>query len=228
MSPINLSIDCVVLGFDEDQKLKVLLIKKFINDRNDDQFALPGDLVGLNEDLLAGAQRILNSLTSIDNLFLEQFSVFGDPERTRQKKDQSWLKMYRKKPKERVVTVGYIALVKMEDYEPQASSFAFDAEWVELNKVSTELAFDHNLILNEGIKYLRNQLDHELVTNLLPSKFTLSQLQNLYEILLDQKLDKRNFRKNVSKDILIIKTDEKQKGVAHKPAHLYTYKNREN
>jgi 8-oxo-dGTP diphosphatase len=228
MSPLNLSIDCVVLGYDEDQKLKVLLIKKFINDRNDDQFALPGDLVGLNEDLLAGAQRILNSLTSIDNLFLEQFSVFGDPERTRQKKDQSWLKMYRKKPKERVVTVGYIALVKMEDYEPHASSFAIDAEWVELNKVSTELAFDHNLILNEGIKYLRNQLDHELVTNLLPSKFTLSQLQNLYEILLDQKLDKRNFRKNVSKDILIIKTDEKQKGVAHKPAHLYTYKNREN
>ena len=228
MSPLNLSIDCVVLGFDEDQKLKVLLIKKFINDRNDDQFALPGDLVGLNEDLLVGAQRILNSLTSIDNLFLEQFSVFGDPERTRQKKDQSWLKMYRKKPKERVVTVGYIALVKMEDYEPHASSFAIDTEWVELNKVSTELAFDHNLILNEGIKYLRNQLDHELVTNLLPSKFTLSQLQNLYEILLDQKLDKRNFRKNVSKDILIIKTDEKQKGVAHKPAHLYTYKNREN
>jgi 8-oxo-dGTP diphosphatase len=228
MSPLNLSIDCVVLGFDEDQKLKVLLIKKYINDRNDGQFALPGDLVGLNEDLLAGAQRILNSLTSIDNLFLEQFSVFGDPERTRQKKDQSWLKMYRKKPKERVVTVGYIALVKMEDYEPHASSFAIDAEWVELNKVSTELAFDHNLILNEGIKYLRNQLDHELVTNLLPSKFTLSQLQNLYEILLDQKLDKRNFRKNISKDILIIKTDEKQKGVAHKPAHLYTYKNREN
>lgn len=228
MSPLNLSIDCVVLGFDEDQKLKVLLIKKFINDRNDDQFALPGDLVGLNEDLLAGAQRILNSLTSIDNLFLEQFSVFGDPERTRQKKDQSWLKMYRKKPKERVVTVGYIALVKMEDYEPHASSFAIDTEWVELNKVSDELAFDHNLILHDGIKYLRNQLDHELVTNLLPSKFTLSQLQNLYEILLDQKLDKRNFRKNVSKDILIIKTDEKQKGVAHKPAHLYTYKNREN
>lgn len=86
MSPLNLSIDCVVLGYDEDQKLKVLLIKKFINDKNDDQFALPGDLVGLNEDLLAGAQRILNSLTSIDNLFLEQFSVFGDPARTRQKK----------------------------------------------------------------------------------------------------------------------------------------------
>ena len=224
MTPINLSIDCVILGFDEDQKLKVLLIKKFINEKNDFQFALPGDLVGLNEDLLVGAERILKSLTSLDNLFLKQFSVFGSPDRTKQKKDQSWLKMYRKKPKERVVTVGYIALVKMEDYVPHASSFAIDAEWVELDKVSSELAFDHNLILDNGIVYLRNQLDHQTVTNLLPSKFTLSQLQNLYEILLNQKLDKRNFRKNVSKDSLIIKTDEKQSGVAHKPAHLYTYK----
>ena len=162
--------------------------------KNDYQFALPGDLVGLNEDLHIAAQRILNSLTSIDNLFLEQFSVFGDPERTKDVKDQSWLKMYRKAPKERVVTVGYIALVKMEDYLPHASSFAIDAEWIELEKVSPELAFDHNIILNSGIEYLRNQLDHELVTNLLPSKFTLSQLQNLYEILLDQKLDKRNKR----------------------------------
>ena len=81
-----------------------------------------------------------------------------------------------------------------------------------------------NIILHTGIEYLRDRLDHQLVTNLLPSKFTLSQLQNLYEILLDQKLDKRNFRKNVSKDSLVVKTDEKQQGVAHKPAHLYTYK----
>jgi 8-oxo-dGTP diphosphatase len=224
MSPINLSIDCVVLGFDEDQKLKVLLIKKFINEKNDYQFALPGDLVGISEDLLEGAARILKSLTSLDNFFLKQFQVFGSPERTKQKKDQSWLKMYRKKPKERVVTVGYIALVKMEDYIPHASSFAVDAEWVELNKVSSELAFDHNIILDNGIAYLRDKLDPQLAANLLPSKFTLSQLQNLYEILLDQKLDKRNFRKNILKIDVIRKTEEKQKGVSHKPAHLYTYK----
>jgi len=224
MSPINLSIDCVVLGFDKDQKLKVLLIKKFINEKNDYQFALPGDLVGISEDLLEGAARILKSLTSLDNLFLKQFQVFGSPERTKQKKDQSWLKMYRKKPKERVVTVGYIALVKMEDYIPHASSFAVDAEWVELNKVSSELAFDHNIILDNGIAYLRDQLDPQLAANLLPSKFTLSQLQNLYEILLDQKLDKRNFRKNILKIDVIRKTEEKQKGASHKPTHLYTYK----
>jgi 8-oxo-dGTP diphosphatase len=223
MSPINLSIDCVVLGFDEDQKLKVLLIKKFINEKNDFQFALPGDLVGINEDLLSGGKRILKSLTSLEDIYLKQFYTFGDPDRTKHKKDQSWLKMYRKKPEERVVTIGYIALVKMEDYVPHASSFAIDVEWIELDKVSSELAFDHSIILNYAIEYLREQLDHQIVTNLLPLKFTLYQLQNLYEILLDQKLDKRNFRKNVSKNSLIIKTDEKQKGVAHKPAHLYMY-----
>ena len=223
MSPINLSIDCVVLGFDEDQKLKVLLIKKFINEKNDFQFALPGDLVGINEDLLSGGKRILKSLTSLEDIYLKQFYTFGDPDRTKHKKDQSWLKMYRKKPEERVVTIGYIALVKMEDYVPHASSFAIDVEWIELDKVSSELAFGHNIILNYAIEYLREQLDHQILTNLLPLKFTLYQLQNLYEILLDQKLDKRNFRKNVSKNSLIIKTNEKQKGVAHKPADLYMY-----
>ena len=83
----------------------------------------------------------------------------------------------------------------MEEYFPQPSSFATDAEWIELNDVSQSLAFDHNEILDFGIKYLREQIDHKLMSNLLPSKFTLSQLQRLYEILLDQKLDKRNFRK---------------------------------
>ena len=225
MSLLNLSIDCVVLGFDNDQKLKVLLIKKFINERSDFQFALPGDLVGLKEDLLSGAKRILKSLTSLEDIYLKQFYTFGDPDRTKHIKDQSWLKMYRQQPDERVITVGYIALVKMEEYTPHPSSFAVDAEWIELNQVSKDLAFDHNLILEEGLKYLREQLDHQLITSLLPSKFTLSQFQRLYEILLDEKLDKRNFRKNISKESLIIKTNEKQQGVPHKPAHLYTYKN---
>ena len=111
----------------------------------------------------------------------------------------------------------------MEEYVPQASSFAFEAEWVEVNKLSQDLAFDHNHILSSGIEYLREQIDHKLISNLLPSKFTLSQLQNLYEILLDEKLDKRNFRKNISKIDVIKKTNEKQEGVAHKPAFLYTY-----
>ena len=223
MSLINLSVDCVILGFDDDQKLKILLIKKVINKKGDFQYAIPGDLLDNNEDLLSGAKRILKNLTSLDKLYLKQFKAFGDPNRTKDKKDQSWLNLYRKNPKERVVTVGYLSLVKMEDYIPQASSLASDAEWVDFNSIPDNLAFDHNEIINSGLRYLRTQLDHKIISNLLPSKFTLSQLQYIYEILLDEKLDKRNFRKNISKISVIKKTKEKQEGVAHKPAYLYTY-----
>ena len=223
MSLINLSVDCVILGFDDDQKLKILLIKKVINKKGDFQYAIPGDLLDNNEDLLSGAKRILKNLTSLDKLYLKQFKAFGDPNRTKDKKDQSWLNLYRKNPKERVVTVGYLSLVKMEDYIPQASSFASDAEWIDFNNIPDNLAFDHNEIINSGLRYLRTQLDHKIISNLLPSKFTLSQLQYIYEILLDEKLDKRNFRKNISKISVIKKTKEKQEGVAHKPAYLYTY-----
>ena len=225
MSLINLSVDCVILGFDNDQKLKLLLIKKLISKKRDYQYAIPGDLLEENENLLCGAKRILKNLTALENLFLKQFSVFGDPLRTKDKKDQSWLEMYRKNPKERVVTVGYLSLVKMEDYIPQPSSFALDAEWVDLKNIPNNLAFDHNEIIKSGLLYLKNQLDHKMISNLLPSKFTLSQLQYIYEILLDEKLDKRNFRKNISKIDVIKKTKEKQEGVAHKPAYLYTYDN---
>jgi len=223
MSLINLSVDCVILGFDDDQKLKILLIKKKINKTGDLQYAIPGDLLKEDEDLLSGAKRVLKSLTSLDNLFLKQFRVFGDPLRTKDKKDQAWLNMYRKNPEERVVTVGYLSLVKMENYLPQASSFALDAEWVDLKSVPNNLAFDHNEIIESGLINLRTQLDHKIISNLLPSKFTLSQLQYIYEILLAEKLDKRNFRKTISKISMIKKTKEKQEGVAHKPAFLYTY-----
>ena len=223
MSLINLSVDCVILGFDNDQKLKLLLIKKLISKKRDYQYAIPGDLLEENENLLCGAKRILKNLTALENLFLKQFSVFGDPLRTKDKKDQSWLEMYRKNPKERVVTVGYLSLVKMEDYIPQPSSFALDAEWVDLKNIANNLAFDHNEIIKSGLLYLKTQLDHKIISNLLPSKFTLSQLQYIYEILLDEKLDKRNFRKTISKISVIKKTKEKQEGVAHKPAYLYTY-----
>ena len=224
MIPINLSIDCVILGFDNDQKLKVLLIKKIINKNNDYQYALPGDLLKYDEDLLEGGKRILKSLTSLENIYLKQFHAFGNPKRTKQKKDQSWLRLYRKKPKERVVTIGYIALVNMEEYNPQASSFAFQAEWIDIKDVSNDLAFDHNHIVENGLKFLRHELNHEVMSELLPRKFTLSQLQELHEIVLDQKFDKRNFRKQAKNNGALKVTNEKQKGVSHKPARLYTFK----
>ncbi len=229
MSRINVSVDCVIFGFDnEEKKLKVLLIKKKINPygKKDSgkQIALPGDLIRLEENIDESAKRVLFSLTKLNNVFLRQFKTFGDPKRVQSSKDQEWLKNFRQEPNERVVTVGYLSLVRMEDYIPAPSYFADEVKWVDICKVPA-LAFDHNDIIESGLLFLRNQLSHELTSELLPRKFTLSQLQELHEIVLDQKLDKRNFRKQVISKGQLKETDEKQKGVSHKPARFYSFKN---
>jgi 8-oxo-dGTP diphosphatase len=110
----------------------------------------------------------------------------------------------------------------MEDYNPKASYFADDVKWIDIEELP-EMAFDHNEIVNEAIDFLRKEIDHEVTSELLPRKFTLSQLQELYEIILDEKLDKRNFRKQIISKGILEKTNEKQKGVSHKPAELYKF-----
>ena len=229
MSKINVSVDCVIFGFDnEEKKLKVLLIKKKINpyDQKNSrkQIALPGDLIRLEEDIDESAKRVLFSLTKLNNVFLRQFKTFGDPKRVQASKDQEWLKNFRQEPNERVITVGYVSLVRMEDYIPLPSYFADEVKWVDIFDVPL-LAFDHNNIVESALLFLRVELNHELTSELLPRKFTLSQLQELHEIVLDQKLDKRNFRKQIISKGQLKETDEKQKGVSHKPARLYSFKN---
>jgi 8-oxo-dGTP diphosphatase len=230
-SPTDISADCVVFGFD-DEKLKVLLIQQRQpedgNKLSKLQMALPGDLVQDDESLDSAAERILEELTSLRGIYLKQFQTFGDPDRVRGLKDQEWLRSFRVHPERRVVTVGYYSLVKMDEYAPKASSFASKAQWIDVYKVP-ELAFDHNNIVYEALKMLR----HELIADnigfeLLPEKFTLSQLQKLHEIILDKKLDKRNFRKNVLKNDKVKALNEKQKGVLHKPAQLFTFEKVEN
>ena len=229
MSKINVSVDCVIFGFDnEEKKLKVLLIKKKINpyDKKNSgkQIALPGDLIRLEEDINESAKRVLFSLTKLNNIFLRQFKTFGHPKRVQSSKDQEWLKNFRQEPNERVITVGYVSLVRMEDYIPLPSYFADEVKWVNIRDVPI-LAFDHNEIVKSALLYLRNNLNNELTSELLPRKFTLSQLQELHEIVLDQKLDKRNFRKRVISKGQLKETEEKQKGVSHKAARFYSFKN---
>jgi 8-oxo-dGTP diphosphatase len=162
-------------------------------------------------------------LTSIDNIFLKQFHSFGNPNRVRDDKDQEWLQTYREFPNKRVITVAYYALVSLYDYTPSPSSFAGKTQWVQVEDVPN-LAFDHNHILNFAIDILREQLEpHHIGFELLPKKFTLSQLQHLHELVLDKKLDKRNFRKNVKRMEYVVALDEKQKGVLHKPAQLFSF-----
>ena len=228
MSKINVSVDCVIFGFDnEEKKLKVLLIKKKINpyDKKNSgkQIALPGDLIRLEEDIDESAKRVLFSLTKLHNVFLRQFKTFGDPKRVQSLKDQEWLKNFRQEPSERVITIGYVSLVRMEDYIPLASYFADEVKWIDICNIPL-LAFDHNDIVESALLFLRNELNNEFTLELLPRKFTLSQLQELHEIVLGQKFDKRNFRKQIINKGQLRQTDEKQKGVSHKAARLYSFK----
>ncbi len=228
MSKINVSVDCVIFGFDDaEKKLKVLTIEKKVNpfskqDRKKTQFAIPGDLIKINEDIDDAANRILFSLTKLDDLYLKQFKTFGNPKRVQEEKDKEWLENFRSNPNERVITIGYVSIVRMEDYNPQASYFAHDVRWTDISNIP-EMAFDHNLIVNNAIQFLRTEINHEVTSELLPRKFTLSQLQELYEIILNEKLDKRNFRKQIISKGILEKTNEKQKGVSHKPAELYKF-----
>ena len=228
MSKINVSVDCVIFGFDDiEKKLKVLTIEKKVNpfskqDHKKTQFAIPGDLIEIDEDIDDAANRILLSLTKLDNLYLKQFKTFGNPTRVQEEKDKEWLENFRANPNERVITIGYVSIVRMEDYNPQASYFAHNVCWTDILNIP-EMAFDHNLIVNDAIQFLKTEINHEVTSELLPRKFTLSQLQELYEIILNEKLDKRNFRKQIINKGILEKTNEKQKGVSHKPAELYKF-----
>ncbi len=219
----NVSVDCVVFGFDLSG-LKVLLIERENPDNTDGKnYQLPGDLIRNDENLDEAAKRILKELTALDNLFLSQFAAFGDPSRVKRENDLEWLRSVRKDPEARVVTVGYFSLIKPENFKPAANSFARKAEWMSIDIVP-ELAFDHNLILQNGMEALKLKMRTEPVGfELLPEKFTLGQLQNLYETVMGFEIDKRNFRRKITGMDFLKALDEKQQGVAHKPARLYEF-----
>ncbi|MDA8695362.1 NUDIX hydrolase [Flavobacteriales bacterium] len=220
-------MDNVVFGFDGEE-LQVLLIRQGLpgEDMGAERFhmAVPGDLILPEEGLDEAAARILSNLTSIKDIYLKQFHAFGAPDRVFDEKDREWLTKIRRYPNRRVVTVGYYSLVALEDYRPKPSSFASRAEWCPLAEIPT-LAFDHNSIIEAGLEKLREDVVHRnIIFELLPEKFTLGQFQRLHEIILGKVLDKRNFRKNVKRMAEVVPLDEKQAGVLHKPAQLYTYR----
>jgi len=229
MSKINISIDCVVFGFDSDSTLKVLLITKqenpktFYKKESKTQTALPGDLIKFDEELDPAAKRILKSLTSIDKIYLKQFAVFSDPNRVKQAKDQVWLKSFRKNPEERVITIGYISLVNIQDFQAKAAYFADEVIWTSVDDIP-DLAFDHNEIIDEALKFLKKEMNHKMSSVLLPKNFTIPQLQKLHEDVLDKKIDKRNFRKQIIKEGIVVKTSNINKtGRKGNPAVFYQF-----
>ncbi|MFT7588534.1 MAG: 8-oxo-dGTP diphosphatase [Limisphaerales bacterium] len=227
----HVSVDCVIFGFDFEE-LKVLLIQRKETDKSVDgsedivregSWALPGNLILEDESLDQGAERALVELTGLDNIYLEQFRAFGNPDRVRKPSDVLWLKSVRQDPSARVITVAYFSLVKLMDYNPNPSSFATRVEWFKIGDVP-ELAFDHNEIVDAALEALKSRLRRRPVGfALLPPKFTLGQLQKLYEAILRMPLDKRNFRKKMLKKGILIALDEKQQGVPHKPAQYYQF-----
>ncbi len=204
-----LTVDCVVFGLDEDE-LKVMLIQRDLPPF-EGKWALPGGFVHLHETLEEAARRELEEETGLFNVFLEQLYTFGAVDRD---------------PRERVVSVAYYALVKMSDHRVQAATDARDAAWFGVHDVPS-LAFDHAEILTMALERLRNKLRYEPIGfELLPRKFTLSQLQHLYELVLERELDKRNFRKKVLSMDLLVETDEVEQDVAHRAARLYRFDER--
>lgn len=201
-----LTTDCIIFGFD-DYELKILLIERAY-DPFKNKWALPGGFVNMDETTEEGALRELHEETGLKNVFIEQLYTFSDVERD---------------PRGRVVSVAYFALIKLEDYSIHAGDDASQAEWFSVNDLP-ELAFDHDLIINIALERLCSKIRYQPIGfELLPPMFTLTQLQNLYEVVLQRELDKRNFRKKILKMDLLIPLEEKQKNVRHKAARYYKF-----
>jgi 8-oxo-dGTP diphosphatase len=201
-----LTVDCVVFGFD-DGELKLLLIQR-AQDPFKGKWALPGGFVRVDETVDEAAQRELAEETGLKNVFLEQLYTFGAVNRD---------------PRERVVSVAHYALVKLSDHRAKAATDAANAEWFPISKVP-KLAFDHADILAAALERLKGKVRYQPIGfELLPTKFTLSQLQHLYEAVLWTELDKRNFRKKVLGYNLLIPLEETQMGGRHRPAQLFRF-----
>ena len=223
----HISVDCVVFGFD-GLHIRILLIERVLSDKNGKEktdLKLPGDFIRNDEDLQVAAVRVLSELTGLENIFLRQFSVFGSPDRINKKRDLEWLRTTTGLGIDRVVTIAYYSLIKIDESKEELVRKNKGA-WLTLASFS-ELAFDHYEIVREALESLREKIMHEPVGfELLPKKFTLRQLQNLYEAILGEKLDNRNFRKKILKSGYLLPLDEKQTAVAHKPARMFRFERR--
>ncbi len=219
-----ISVDCVIFGFDFD-KLNVLVVERTLT--NDDgvvdfsDLTLTGNHIFEEETIVEAADRILFDLTGLADIYLEQFKTFASPDRLKKENDRKWLLHDGRDPDKRIVSIGFFALLATQKVTLEWKGR--NIKWLPVDEVKS-LAFDHNLILEEALKALRSKLLHEPIGfELLPDKFTLSQLQKVYEIILDTTFDKRNFRKKVARMKYLIPLNEKQQGVAHKPAQLYLF-----
>ncbi len=213
----NLTVDCAIFGYHE-QQLKILLAKW----KELDGFSLPGGFVGRKEPLSMAANRILKERTSLDKVFLHQFYTFGDSEFRKEDhkysslpKD-SWLR-------NRTLSIGYYALVEYSRVKVKEDILTEKYMWQDVRKVP-KLLFDHNEMLEKAQHHMRINLYHQPIGyNLLERKFTIPEIQSLYETILDKKFDRRNFPKKIMSLGLIKDTNEVRSIGQHRSPKLYTF-----
>ena len=202
---IAISVDCVIFVY-EDKELKVLLIKSDLEEFAD-LYSLLGDLIRPDEDLETASYRILKERTGLDDVYLEQVQAFGSIERH---------------PSGRVITIAYYSLIDIKHHKLKLSHN--ELNWHPVNEIRG-MAFDHKLILDTCLARLQQQvMEHPVIFNLLPEKFSLRELQELYEAILGVELDRRNFRKKISIKDWLEDIDEMENDVPHRPGKLYKLK----
>lgn len=201
-----LTVDNVIFGLD-DGELKVLIVR-YGEGKSSGRWALPGDWLHEGETLEQAANRVLLDRTGVKDIYLEQLHTFSELDRH---------------PGERIITVAFYALVRSDAHGLSEGHDNMEARWVSVRE-TPELIYDHNRILDTALTRLKHKVRHEPIGfNLLPEKFTLLELQRLYEAILDIKLDKPNFRRKMMKMNLLVATDEKQSGVSYRAASLYRF-----
>ena len=201
---VPITVDCVIFGFDENE-LKVLLIRSDLEIYKD-KWSLLGDFATDNEELPDAAYRVLQQRTGMTDVYLEEVKTFSNPQRH---------------PGGRVLTVAYCSLLNIEHH--QLKRLDNELHWHKVQGI-TNMAFDHKEIIEECYRWLQKRIiEHPLGFNLLPDKFSLRELQNLYEAILNIKLDRRNFRKKFFAMDLLIDTGEYEDDVPHRPGRLYKF-----
>ena len=213
----HISVDTVIFGFNGDQ-LKVLLLKIKFNH----QYFLPGGYMKKEENLESAAIRILRERTQLDKIFLQEFAVFSELNRSEETfkdfPDDLW-------HKKRFISVGYYALVNHKDVSPIGDELSESCDWIILDELESQnITMDHKQIIEKALNTLREQISYKPIgLNLLPEKFTLSELQKLYEAILGRTLNRGNFYRKIKNIGILKKLDEKRKGGAHKAPDLYTF-----
>lgn len=222
------SVDCVLLGFDGEQ-LNVLLVRQSGEDGIDSTgaYKLPGSLINMDEDIDTAAQRVLRQLTGLSQVKMTQFRAFGGTNRLANAADAVWLQRFHKLDKqlERIVTIAYLSLLRI-DRRMERLQEGYEAQWVPVGKMP-RLAFDHEEIVHTAVKEVERmaRLTPTVLFDLLPRKFTAAQLRVLMETVAGMKSDIKNFHKKLAQMPYVVPLDEKEKGVSHRAARYYKFKN---